>query len=74
MMTLAVLNRDPKRVRAAEVAFGRLRTSMPASRATHRFDTFGPEVRTCVRCGEHAPFMIDPKGSWAECTACGHLN
>ena len=73
MMTQAVLNRDPKRVRAAEVAFG-LRTSPFATRAPHRFASYGPDVRTCVRCGEHAPFMIDPKGSWAECTACGHLN
>ena len=73
MMTQAVLNRDPKRVRAAEVAFG-LRTSPLATRAPHRFESYAPEVRTCVRCGEHAPFMIDPKGSWAECTACGHLN
>ena len=74
MMTQAVLNRDPKRVRAAEVAFGTLRTSTAATRAPLRFGTFEPEVRTCVRCGEHVPFMIDPMGSWAECTACGHLN
>lgn len=74
MMTQAVLNRDTKRVRAAEVAFGRVRTSISAVRAPFRFDSFEPQVRTCVRCGEHVPFKIDPLGSWAECTACGHLN
>ena len=72
MMTPAVLNRDTKRVRAAEIAFGRLRTSLSAP--SHQVEAFEPEVRTCVRCGEHVPFMIDPVGSWAECTACGHLN
>jgi hypothetical protein len=70
MMTQAVLSRDTKRVRAAEVAFGRMRTSLSAAPS----EAFEPEVRTCVRCGEHVPFMIDPVGSWAECTACGHLN
>jgi hypothetical protein len=74
MRTLAVPGRDPRRVRAAEVAFGRLRTSGFATTVPHRLRTFGPEVRTCVRCGEHVPFRIDPVGSWAECTACGHLN
>ena len=72
MMTLAVLSRDTRRVRAAEIAFGRPRTtSAPTS---DQVEAFEPEVRTGVRCGEHVPFMIDPVGSWAECTACGHLN
>lgn len=72
MMTMAVLSRDTRRVRAAEIAFGRLQTST-LTRPSHQ-EAFEPEVRTCVRCGEHVPFMIDPVGSWAECTACGHLN
>ncbi len=74
MRTLAVPGRDPKRVRAAEVAFGRLHTSGSVATVPRRFGAFEPEVRTCVRCGEHVPFRIDPMGTWAECTACGHLN
>jgi hypothetical protein len=73
-MTLAILGRDMKRVRAAEVAFGRRRTSGFVTTVPRRCGPFEPEVRTCVRCGEHVPFRIDPVGSWAECTACGHLN
>ena len=74
MMTTAVLNRDPKRMRAAQIAFGRSRIAGLMDPAAQRYGTFEPEVRTCVRCGEHVPFRIDPMGSWAECTACGHLN
>ena len=74
MRTLAVLDRDSKRVRAAEVAFGRLHASGFVTTVPRRFGAFEPEVRTCVRCGQHVAFRIDPMGSWAECTACGHLN
>ena len=74
MRTLAVPGRDTKRVRAAEVAFGRLHTSGFVATVPRRYGSFEPEVRTCVRCGEHVAFRIDPMGSWAECTACGHLN
>lgn len=31
----------------------------------------GYDVRTCVHCGEHVVFLIDPRGGWAECDACG---
>ena len=74
MMTQAFLGRDGRRIRAAEVAFGRLHRSGSVATAPQRFMTFGPEARTCVHCGAHVPFVIDPVGSWAECTACGHLN
>lgn len=30
-------------------------------------------VRTCTRCGERVPFTVELRGSWAECSACGHL-
>jgi hypothetical protein len=29
------------------------------------------DVRTCARCGESAPFTLDPDGGWAYCGACG---
>jgi len=74
MRTLAVSARDSKRVRAAEVAFGRLHTSGSVTTVPRRYGAFEPDVRTCVRCGRHVAFRIDPMGSWAECTACGHLN
>jgi hypothetical protein len=32
-----------------------------------------PDVRTCAHCGERTAFRLDPLGSWAECTTCGHL-
>jgi hypothetical protein len=65
---------ETKRVRAAEVAFGRLGSSGFVTTAPTRLGTYRPDVRTCTHCGEHVPFRIDPVGSWAECTACGHLN
>jgi hypothetical protein len=74
MRTLTVSGRDSKRVRAAEVAFGHLRSSGSVTTVFRRFGAFEPEVRTCTRCGEHVPFRIDPMGSWAACTACGRLN
>ena len=40
----------------------------PAASVWSRID-----VRTCTRCGEHGAFRIDAAGTWAECTACGHL-
>ena len=30
-------------------------------------------IRTCTRCGERVPFTVELRGSWAECSACGHL-
>lgn len=32
-----------------------------------------PDVRTCAHCGDRTRFRLDPLGSWAECTTCGHL-
>lgn len=72
-MAIGLRDRDTKRVRAGEVAFGPLRNSGSVNMPQH-LRTYGPEVRTCTECGEHVPFRIDPIGSWAECTACGHLN
>jgi hypothetical protein len=31
----------------------------------------GYDVRTCTHCGAHVIFLIDPRGGWAECDACG---
>jgi hypothetical protein len=32
-----------------------------------------PDIRTCAHCGDRTTFRLDPLGSWAECTTCGHL-
>ena len=73
-MAIALRDRDTKRVRAGDVAFGSLRDFSGSGDTPKRLRTYGPDVRTCTQCGEHVPFRIDPIGSWAECTACGHLN
>jgi hypothetical protein len=31
----------------------------------------GYDVRTCTHCGAHVIFLIDPRGGWADCDACG---
>ena len=71
-MATTLRDRSIKRVRAAEIAFGRYVEA--AERAPKSGNVEKPEVRTCTHCGEHVQFRIDPLGSWAECTVCGHLN
>jgi hypothetical protein len=30
------------------------------------------EVRFCRSCAQREPFQIDPRGSWYQCSRCGH--
>jgi hypothetical protein len=71
-MQTTLRDRSIKRVRAEQIAFGHY--VLTEERAPQSRDSEDPEVRTCTHCGEHVPFRIDPLGSWAECTVCGHLN
>ncbi|MDQ4004950.1 MAG: hypothetical protein M3135_01455 [Actinomycetota bacterium] len=32
----------------------------------------GQRVRTCTSCGRRTAVHLDPDGSWAWCSACGH--
>jgi hypothetical protein len=68
-MTTILRDRSAKRLRAAEIAFG-LVFAKGSDRARHD----ATWTRICTRCGERAPFRIDPVGGWAECTICGRLN
>jgi hypothetical protein len=34
----------------------------------------GQEMRTCPSCGDHVAFkLVDPDGTWFECSNCGEL-
>jgi hypothetical protein len=68
---------NDQRDRTYEVARDRLGSSGPSwsePMSAEAASEDGRDVRTCTLCGAHVPFLIDPLGSWAECTVCGRLN
>lgn len=74
-MAMSTTHRPHREAPEHELARTLAGTMSPESHEPHAPpEEEGPEWRTCTHCGEHVPFRIDPDGSWAECTACGHLS